>query len=74
MAHSNPHSPPEWRVNGVIVNQPGFAAAFSCKAGAPMNPREELQRLVTVHFTVCALVQCQTPMRVSLAWKHLGSS
>jgi predicted metalloendopeptidase len=38
MAHSNPHSPPKWRVNGVIVNQPGFGAAFKCKAGAAMNP------------------------------------
>jgi predicted metalloendopeptidase len=38
MAHSNPHSPPKWRVNGVIVNQPGFAAAFQCAANTPMNP------------------------------------
>ncbi|HEU0033427.1 MAG TPA: M13 family metallopeptidase [Kofleriaceae bacterium] len=38
MAHSNPHSPPMWRVNGVIVNQPGFATAFSCAAATPMNP------------------------------------
>jgi predicted metalloendopeptidase len=37
-AHSDPHSPPQFRVNGVVVNQPGFAAAFSCKAGAPMAP------------------------------------
>jgi predicted metalloendopeptidase len=37
-AHSDPHSPPKWRVNGVIVNQPGFAAAFRCAPGAPMNP------------------------------------
>ena len=37
-AHSNPHSPPKWRVNGVIVNQPGFGAAFKCAAGTPMNP------------------------------------
>jgi len=37
-AHSDPHSPAEFRVNGVVVNQPGFAAAFSCKAGAPMAP------------------------------------
>jgi len=36
--HSDPHSPAQWRVNGVIVNQPGFAAAFSCKAGAAMAP------------------------------------
>ena len=38
MAHSNPHAPPRWRVNGVIVNQPGFGAAFQCKPGAPMSP------------------------------------
>ena len=37
-AHSDPHSPPMWRVNGVVVNQPGFAAAFQCKAGTPMAP------------------------------------
>lgn len=40
-AHSNPHSPPKWRVNGVIVNQPGFAAAFSCPAAAAMNPGKQ---------------------------------
>jgi predicted metalloendopeptidase len=38
MAHTNPHSPPKWRVNGVIVNQPGFGPAFKCSAGAAMNP------------------------------------
>ncbi|HYV50222.1 MAG TPA: M13 family metallopeptidase [Myxococcaceae bacterium] len=38
MAHTNPHSPPKLRVNGVIVDQPGFGPAFSCKAGTPMNP------------------------------------
>jgi predicted metalloendopeptidase len=37
-ARSNPHSPPRWRVNGVVVDEPGFAAAFQCKAGTPMNP------------------------------------
>ncbi len=37
-AHTDPHSPAQWRVNGVIVNQPGFAAAFNCKAGSPMAP------------------------------------
>jgi predicted metalloendopeptidase len=40
-AHSNPHSPPMWRVNGVIVNQPGFGAAFQCAAGTPMNPGKQ---------------------------------
>ncbi|MFO0750449.1 MAG: M13 family metallopeptidase [Myxococcota bacterium] len=37
-AHDNPHAPPEWRVNGVMVDQPGFAEAFQCKAGSAMNP------------------------------------
>ncbi len=37
-AHTDPHSPARWRVNGVIVDQPGFGPAFTCKAGAPMNP------------------------------------
>jgi putative endopeptidase len=35
---SDPHSPDQVRVNGVIVNQPGFTPAFSCKQGAPMAP------------------------------------
>ena len=35
---TDPHSPDHFRANGAIVNQPGFAAAFSCKAGAPMVP------------------------------------
>jgi len=32
------HSPDHFRANGAIVNQPGFAAAFSCKTGSPMVP------------------------------------
>lgn len=32
------HSPDQFRANGPIVNQPGFGAAFSCKAGTPMVP------------------------------------
>jgi putative endopeptidase len=40
-AHSNPHSPPMWRVNGVIVNQPGFGPAFKCATGTPMNPGKQ---------------------------------
>jgi len=35
-AVTNPHSPPEYRVNGVVVNMPEFAQAFSCKVGQPM--------------------------------------
>lgn len=34
----DPHSPDRIRVDGVIVNQPGFAAAFGCKTGTPMVP------------------------------------
>jgi putative endopeptidase len=37
---TDPHSPDHFRANGAIVNQPGFAAAFGCKKGAPMVPVE----------------------------------
>jgi putative endopeptidase len=32
----NPHSPLQYRVNGVVSNMPEFQKAFSCKAGQPM--------------------------------------
>jgi putative endopeptidase len=32
----DPHSPEEYRANGVVSNMPEFAAAFHCKAGSPM--------------------------------------
>ena len=35
-AMTDPHSPPAWRVNGLVPNVPEFAKAFSCKAGQPM--------------------------------------
>jgi predicted metalloendopeptidase len=35
---TDPHSPGEFRVNGVVVNQPEFGQAFSCPAGSPMVP------------------------------------
>jgi predicted metalloendopeptidase len=37
-AQTNPHSTAQWRVNGPVSDNPDFAAAFSCKAGAPMAP------------------------------------
>jgi predicted metalloendopeptidase len=37
---TDPHSPDHFRANGAIVNQPGFAAAFSCKQGSPMVPTQ----------------------------------
>ena len=38
-AATDPHSLPEYRVNGTLFNMPEFAAAFSCKAGQPMVPK-----------------------------------
>jgi putative endopeptidase len=35
-AITDPHSPFEYRVNGVVANMPEFHQAFSCKAGQPM--------------------------------------
>ena len=35
---TDPHSPDRFRVNGVVVNQPGFSDAFGCKRGQPMAP------------------------------------
>ncbi len=35
-ALTDPHSPPRWRVNGLVPNMPEFAKAFGCKVGQPM--------------------------------------
>ena len=35
---TDPHSPPQFRVNGVVVNMPEFRQAFGCKPGQPMAP------------------------------------
>jgi endothelin-converting enzyme/putative endopeptidase len=35
-AVTDPHSPYEFRVNGVVSNMPEFRQAFSCKVGQPM--------------------------------------
>jgi endothelin-converting enzyme/putative endopeptidase len=37
----DPHSPNEFRVNGVVANEPAFTRAFACPAGAPMAPPPE---------------------------------
>jgi putative endopeptidase len=42
-AQTDPHSPPEYRINGVVVNMPEFARAFSCRTGQPMvKPAEKI--------------------------------
>ncbi len=35
-AMTNPHSPNEYRINGVVSNMPEFSKAFACKPGQPM--------------------------------------
>ncbi len=35
-ATTDPHSLPQYRVNGTVSNMPEFANAFSCKEGQPM--------------------------------------
>lgn len=35
-ANTNPHSPGQFRVNGVLQNLPEFSEAYSCKLGEPM--------------------------------------
>jgi predicted metalloendopeptidase len=39
---TNPHSPPQWRVNGSVSFSPEFTRAFSCKAGDPMARPDSL--------------------------------
>jgi len=39
----DPHSPGRFRVNGPVMSLPGFAEAFSCAPGAPMNPVERCE-------------------------------
>jgi endothelin-converting enzyme/putative endopeptidase len=42
-AMTDPHSPAQFRINGVVVNMPEFTRAFSCKAGQPMvGPPEKV--------------------------------
>lgn len=45
-AATDPHSPAQYRINGVVLNMPEFSQAFSCKAGQPMSkPAEKVCRV-----------------------------
>ncbi len=39
-AITDPHSPPKYRTNGVVIDMPEFQEAFQCKTGEPMAPKE----------------------------------
>ena len=38
LARTNPHSPPRWRVDGPMADNPAFAEAFQCKEGSREKP------------------------------------
>jgi len=40
-AMTDPHSPAQYRINGVVVNMPEFQQAFQCKPGAPLTKPAE---------------------------------
>jgi putative endopeptidase len=40
-AVTDPHSPPVYRINGVVVNMPEFSRAFACQPGQPMTKPPE---------------------------------
>ncbi len=43
MVSTNPHSPPNFRVNGPLSNLPEFAQAFSCKPDAKMVRKDRCE-------------------------------
>ena len=45
-AVTDPHSPGDGRINGIVTNMPQFAAAFQCAKNAPMVKAQRLQGVV----------------------------
>lgn len=43
LAASDVHAPGQWRSNGPLANEPAFGEAFSCKAGTPMQRKDDEQ-------------------------------
>ena len=43
LAATDVHAPGQWRTNGPLANDPGFGAAFTCKAGTPMQRAPDQQ-------------------------------
>jgi putative endopeptidase len=43
MASVDVHAPGQWRANGPLSNQPGFAETYACKAGTAMQRKAEEQ-------------------------------
>jgi putative endopeptidase len=43
LVSTNPHSPPNFRVNGPLSNTPEFAQAFGCKADAKMVKKDRCE-------------------------------
>jgi endothelin-converting enzyme/putative endopeptidase len=42
---TDPHSPRQFRTNGVVRNMPEFSDAFGCKVGQPMDPGPQACRV-----------------------------
>jgi len=43
MVSTDPHSPPQYRVDGVLSNTPDFARVFACKEGSQMAPAKRCE-------------------------------
>jgi endothelin-converting enzyme/putative endopeptidase len=43
MVSTDPHTPPQYRVDGVLSNTPDFARVFQCKEGSKMAPAKRCE-------------------------------